>query len=98
LRISPKRVFRAIKRIKKINKKVNQFYKLNRRQNYFVQPYSSIKFKRLSIFQKNFMNFDTTLLSFGITSLVIGITIVTIYSSFGPGADNLLDPFEEDEE
>jgi hypothetical protein len=44
------------------------------------------------------MNFDTTLLSFGITSLVIGITIVTIYSSFGPGADNLLDPFEEDEE
>lgn len=44
------------------------------------------------------MNFDTTLLSFGITSLVIGITIVTIYSSFGPGATNLLDPFEEDEE
>jgi len=43
------------------------------------------------------MNLDTALLSFGITSLVIGITVITIYSSFGPGSDNLIDPFEEDD-
>jgi hypothetical protein len=43
------------------------------------------------------MNLDTALLSFGITSLVIGITVFTIYSSFGPGSDNLIDPFEEDD-
>jgi len=42
------------------------------------------------------MNFDTIFLSFGITSLVIGITIFTIYSSFGPGSEDLIDPFEED--
>jgi hypothetical protein len=44
------------------------------------------------------MNLDTTLLSFGITSLVVGITILTIYSSFGPGSENLIDPFEEDDD
>ena len=44
------------------------------------------------------MNTDTALLSFGIASLVIGITILTIYSSFGPGAENLIDPFEEDDD
>jgi hypothetical protein len=42
------------------------------------------------------MNFDTALLTFAITSLVIGITILTIYSSFGPTAETLIDPFEED--
>jgi len=44
------------------------------------------------------MNLDTTLLSFGITSLVIGLTLLTLYSSFGPGSENLIDPFEEDDE
>jgi hypothetical protein len=44
------------------------------------------------------MNFETTFLAFGITSLVLGITLVTLYSSFGPGAKNLLDPFEEDDD
>jgi hypothetical protein len=44
------------------------------------------------------MNFDTALLSFGIASLVIGITILTIYSSFGPGSKNLIDPFDENDE
>jgi len=44
------------------------------------------------------MNTDTALLSFGIASLVIGLTILTIYSSFGPGAENLIDPFEEDDD
>jgi hypothetical protein len=42
------------------------------------------------------MNLETALLSFGISSLVIGITILTIYSSFGPGSKDLIDPFEED--
>jgi hypothetical protein len=42
------------------------------------------------------MNIDTVFLAFLITSLTIGFTILTIYSSFGPGSDNLLDPFEED--
>jgi hypothetical protein len=42
------------------------------------------------------MNFDTTFLSFLIASLAIGITFLTIYSSFGPGSENLIDPFEED--
>jgi hypothetical protein len=46
----------------------------------------------------SFMNLDTALFSFGITSLVIGITILTLYSSFGPGSENLIDPFEEDED
>ena len=44
------------------------------------------------------MNFDTTLLSFGIASLTIGITLLTIYSSFGPGSESLIDPFEEDDD
>ena len=43
------------------------------------------------------MNLDTAFLTFGIASLVIGITFLTIYSSFGPGSDNLIDPFEEDD-
>jgi hypothetical protein len=43
------------------------------------------------------MNFETALLAFVITSLVIGITIYTIYSSFGPGSENFIDPFEEDD-
>jgi hypothetical protein len=42
------------------------------------------------------MNLDTTFLSFLIASLSIGVTILTIYSSFGPGSENLIDPFEED--
>jgi hypothetical protein len=44
------------------------------------------------------MNLDTAFLSFAIASLVIGITILTIYSSFGPGSENLIDPFEEDDD
>jgi len=43
------------------------------------------------------MNFDTALLAFGIASLTIGVTLLTVYSSFGPGSENLIDPFEEDE-
>jgi len=42
------------------------------------------------------MNLDTAFLSFFIASLVIGVTLLTIYSSFGPGSENLIDPFEED--
>jgi hypothetical protein len=42
------------------------------------------------------MNLDTIFLAFLIASLAIGITLVTIYSSFGPGSENLIDPFEED--
>jgi PsbN protein len=44
------------------------------------------------------MNFDTTFVTFSIASLAIGITLLTIYSSFGPGSKNLIDPFEEDED
>jgi hypothetical protein len=44
------------------------------------------------------MIFDTTVVAFAITSLVLGITILTLYSSFGPGSKNLLDPFEEDDD
>ena len=44
------------------------------------------------------MNFDTALIAFTIASLVIGVTILTIYSSFGPGSENLIDPFEEDDD
>jgi PsbN protein len=44
------------------------------------------------------MNFDTALLAFGIASLTIGITLLTIYSSFGPGSESLIDPFEEDDD
>jgi hypothetical protein len=42
------------------------------------------------------MNLDTIFLAFGIISLIIGITLLAIYSSFGPGSKNLIDPFEED--
>jgi hypothetical protein len=42
------------------------------------------------------MNLETAILSFFIASLAIGVTVLTIYSSFGPGAENLIDPFEED--
>ncbi len=42
------------------------------------------------------MNFDTAFLAFGIASLTIGVTLLTIYSAFGPGSENLIDPFEED--
>ena len=44
------------------------------------------------------MNFDTALLAFAITSLAIGVTVLTIYSSFGPGSENLIDHFEEDDD
>lgn len=44
------------------------------------------------------MNFDTLLIAFGITSLAIGLTLLTIYSSFGPGSEKLIDPFEEDDD
>jgi len=44
------------------------------------------------------MNLDTAFLTFGIASLAIGVTLLTIYSSFGPGSDALIDPFEEDDE
>jgi hypothetical protein len=43
------------------------------------------------------MNFDTALIAFG-ASLTIGVTLLTIYSSFGPGSKNLIDPFEEDDD
>ena len=56
--------------------------------------------KRLeNIYSNNvFMNFDTALITFGIASLAIGVTLLTIYSSFGPGSENLIDPFEEDDD
>ena len=44
------------------------------------------------------MNLDTALITITIASLVIGVTILTIYSSFGPGSENLIDPFEEDDD
>ena len=44
------------------------------------------------------MNFETALLAFGIASQTIGITLLAVYSSFGPGSENLLDPFDEDED
>jgi len=44
------------------------------------------------------MNFDTVLIAFGITSLAVGVTLLTIYSSFGPGSEKLIDPFEEDDD
>jgi len=47
---------------------------------------------------KKFMNFDTALVAFVIASLAIGVTLLTIYSSFGPGSDKLIDPFEEDDD
>jgi hypothetical protein len=42
------------------------------------------------------MNSDTAILSLFILSLCLGITILALYSSFGPGSENLVDPFEED--
>ena len=48
--------------------------------------------------QTDIMNLDTALITFGIASLTIGVTLLTIYSSFGPGSDNLIDPFEEDDD
>ena len=48
--------------------------------------------------RKPLMNIDTALIAFGIASLTIGVTLLTIYSSFGPGAENLIDPFEEDDD
>lgn len=42
------------------------------------------------------MNLETTFLTFLIASLAIGVTLLTIYSSFGPGSQELIDPFEED--
>ena len=53
--------------------------------------------KYFKIHKKN-MNLDTALLAFGIASLAIGVTLLTIYSSFGPGSENLIDPFEEDDD
>jgi hypothetical protein len=44
------------------------------------------------------MNSDTLFLTFGIASLTICITLLTVYSSFGPDSDKLIDPFEEDDE
>jgi len=44
------------------------------------------------------MNFDTTVIAFGIASLTICVTLLTVYSSFGPGSENLIDPFEEDDD
>jgi hypothetical protein len=42
------------------------------------------------------MNLDTAFLSFLVASLVLGVTFLAIYSSFGPGSEKLIDPFEED--
>ena len=44
------------------------------------------------------MNLDTAFIAFGIASLTIGVTLLTIFSSFGPGSENLIDPFEEDDD
>jgi len=44
------------------------------------------------------MILETALIAFGIASLTIGVTVLTIYSSFGPGSENLIDPFEEDDD
>jgi len=44
------------------------------------------------------MNLETTFLIFVIVSLSIGLTIYIIFNTLGPAAENLLDPFEEDED
>ena len=44
------------------------------------------------------MNLDTVFLAFVFASLAIGVTLLTVYSSFGPGSENLIDPFEEDDD
>jgi hypothetical protein len=43
------------------------------------------------------MNGDTLTLFFVVISLSVGITLLALYSSFGPGAEQLMDPFEEEE-
>lgn len=53
-----------------------------------------VKKKRIELF----MNLDTAFVAFGIASFAIGLTLLTIYSSFGPGSENLIDPFEEDDD
>ena len=61
--------------------------------------YLSKKLENIYIYSNNvLMNFDTALITFGIASLAIGVTLLTIYSSFGPGSENLIDPFEEDDD
>jgi len=54
----------------------------------------------LFLFKKNNdrMNLDTTFIAFIIASLTICVTLLTVYSSFGPGSENLIDPFEEDDD
>lgn len=47
---------------------------------------------------KTLMNTETSLLAFGITSFTICLTLLIVYSSFGPGSKNLIDPFEEDDD
>jgi hypothetical protein len=42
------------------------------------------------------MNLDTAVLSFLIASLALVVTFLTVYGSFGPGSESLIDPFEED--
>lgn len=44
------------------------------------------------------MNIDTTILAFAIASLTLGVTLLAVYTSFGPGSEKLIDPFEEDED
>jgi len=44
------------------------------------------------------MNFNAALLAFGIISVTIGITLLMLYNSFGPESENLIDPFEEDDD
>lgn len=44
------------------------------------------------------MDIQALTIAFGITSLVFGITLYAIYSSFGPGSKNLIDPFEEEDD
>jgi len=59
-------------------------------------PYISCRIK-INLLKKC-MNLDTALVAFVIASLAIGVTLLTIYSSFGPGSDKLIDPFEEDDD
>lgn len=44
------------------------------------------------------MNFETIFFAFVIASLTLGIALLAIYTSFGPGSEKLIDPFEEDED
>ena len=44
------------------------------------------------------MNIETAFVAFGIASLTIGVTLLAIYTSFGPGSEQYLDPFEEDDD